>query len=105
MSGKKSEGEKVCCLHFFCSHKFNKIVKKLLNSYRKKFAPIDKELKYLLPKKFALSSQKYDLGIWDPRPGIRKNLSRIQGVKGTESRILDSDPQHCEYQSDKVMQY
>ncbi len=30
---------------------------------------------------------------WDPRSGIRKNLSRIQGSK--RHRIPDPDPQHC----------
>jgi hypothetical protein len=40
-----------------------------MNRYRKKFKPIDKEFSYFLTKKLSLSSQKYGLGIQDPRSG------------------------------------
>jgi hypothetical protein len=59
-----------------------------------------KELKYFNPKKWFLSTQKYDPGFSSriripdpdflpiPNPGSR-------GQKGTGSRIQDPDPQHC----------
>jgi hypothetical protein len=46
----------------------------------------------------SLSSQKYGFGIRDPRSGIRKKPildPGSRGQKGTGSRILDPDPQHC----------
>jgi hypothetical protein len=36
-NSKKDEGEKTYCLTFFCSPKFQKVVQKFLNRYRKNF--------------------------------------------------------------------
>ncbi len=90
--------KKNCCHTFFCSYKFRKIeyyfIFKMPN---KKFGPIlSKELLKFLPKKLSLNSQKYGVGIRDPRSGIRKKIysgSQIQGSK--RHRIPDPDPQDC----------
>jgi hypothetical protein len=62
----------------------------------KKFGTIFKELLIFLLKKLSLSSQKYGIGIRDPRSGIRKKPIPDPGSSGQKgSRIPDPDPQHC----------
>ena len=56
---------------------------------KKKFGPIFKELYNFLPKKWSLSSQKYESGIRDPEKIY--SGSRIPGSK----RHRIPDPQHC----------
>jgi hypothetical protein len=74
--------------HFFVATNFPKCkIILFLNCSRKKFGPNFKELWNFLPKKLSISSQKYEFVIRDPR-------SRIQGSKGTQSRIPDPDPQY-----------
>jgi hypothetical protein len=61
-------------LPLFVAINFTKKVILLLNRFRKKFEPTDKELKYYLPKRVSLSSQKYGLRIRDTQktyPGFR----------------------------------
>ena len=77
--------------NFLCSHKFHKILNYgtfVLNRYRKQLT--------LYPKKLSLSSQKYGLGIWNPRPIVR---TRIPGSK--KHRI--PDPQHYRYYYQKIV--
>jgi hypothetical protein len=71
-NSSKREGWKIFFSHtFLCSHKFHKnknyfsfevLKKKIWANFQRNF----------LPKKLSLSSQKYGLGIRDPRSGIRK---------------------------------
>jgi hypothetical protein len=51
--------------------------------HRKKYEPIHNELKYFLPEKLPLSSEKYGFGIRDRRSGIWKKMFRVPdpGVK------------------------
>jgi hypothetical protein len=67
----------------------------MFEQVREKFGSTDKELQYFLPKKLSLSSQKYGLGIRDPRSGIRnprsgkKNLSQTPGSKKHRNADID----------------
>jgi hypothetical protein len=70
------------------------------SSYKKKFEQVHKELKYrtFYPYNCQPSSQKYGLGIRDPKPGSGKNLSGIPGRKKstdpeTGSATLDQGEQ------------
>ncbi len=80
----KRGGRKNLLSCLLCNHKFHKVVNYfILNMYRKKFEPIDKELWYLLPKKLSLSSQKYGFGILVPE----KTYPGSRSPKGTGSQI------------------
>jgi hypothetical protein len=97
-NGNKKVGWKIICCHtFFCSHKFHKIENYFIFEMLKEkiWANFQRIINFL-SKKLTLSSQKYGLGIRDPRSGIRTKTysgSRIQGSK--RPRIPDPDPQHC----------
>jgi hypothetical protein len=52
-----------------------------MNSHRKKFEPIIKELKYFLLKKFSISFLNYGFVIQDPVSGKTYPGSRIQCQK------------------------
>jgi hypothetical protein len=84
---KEEGGKKIRCLSFVVTKKFDKIKINLFTiGAEKKFEPIDEELKYFLPNILSLSSQKYGLGIRDPK----KNLSRNHG----SNKNRTPDPQH-----------
>jgi hypothetical protein len=103
----KDRGEKkIFVKPFFVATNFTKLnIILFLICWRKNFGPIFQELLKFLPKKLSPSRQKYGFGIRDPgseirdpRSGIRKNPFPVpgsRGQKGTGSRILDPDPQHC----------
>jgi hypothetical protein len=72
--------KKIFVIPFFVTTNFTKLkIILVLKCWRKKFGPIFKELWNFLPKKFSLSSQKYDFGIRDPEKTY--SGSRIQGSK------------------------
>ncbi len=85
-SNKREGWKKFCYQTFFCSHKFHKIEFYFVFEMRKKqiWAKFQRIIEVLSLKKLSLSSQKYGLGIRDPRSG--KNLFRIPypGVKAPD---------------------
>jgi hypothetical protein len=75
----KERGEKkISCQTLSCSHKFHKIVK-IWASFQR--------IIYFLSKNLSLSSKKYGVGIRDPEKNYSGSRIRVQGQKGTGSRI------------------
>ena len=110
----KERGEKkICCQTFLCSHKFHK------NKNYFSFEVLKKKISANFQRIIELFTQKIvtklsKIWVWDPGSGIRDPGSRIRdpgsgirkkpipdpgsrGQKGTGSRILDPDPQHCSW--------
>jgi hypothetical protein len=97
-NSNKREGRKnFCCQNFLCSHKFHKIAHYFsFDVPKKKIWTNFQRIIELFTQKFVNKLSK--IWIWDPRSGIRKKSipdPGSWGQKGTGSRILDPDPQHC----------
>jgi hypothetical protein len=90
-SNKRERWKKICCHNFLYSHKFHKIVNYFsFEVLKKKIWANFQRIKELFTKKLSKSSQKYGLGIRDPRTGIRKKPipdPGSRGQKGTGSQI------------------
>ncbi len=86
-NSNKREGEKICYPPFFCSHKYQKIKKSCEVVKKKTWANFQRIVILFTQNKVNKLSK---IWVWDRGSG--KNLFRIQGQKGTGSRILD--PQH-----------
>jgi hypothetical protein len=79
--------KKFCCHTFLCSHKFHKIENYFsFDVLKKKIRANFQRIIELFTQKIVTKLSK--IWVWDPG-------SRIQGQKGTGSRIPDLDPQHC----------
>ncbi len=88
-SNKRGGLKKFVIIIFFVVTNFTKMnIILFMKCWRKKFAPIFKELLKFLPKKFSLCSQIYGFGIRDPRSGKKPIPDPgSMGQKGTGSRI------------------
>jgi hypothetical protein len=77
----KERGEtKICCHSFFCSHTFYKIENYFIfEMLKKKIWVSFQKIIDFLPKKLSLSSQKYGLGIRDPKKTYSGSRIRFQG--------------------------
>jgi hypothetical protein len=82
----KERGEKKLVVKpFFVATNFTKLkIILFFKCLRKKFGPVFKELLNFLPKNLSLSSEKYGVGIRDPRSGIRK---KTYSGSGSGSRV------------------
>jgi hypothetical protein len=68
-SNKREGWKKLVVKLFFCSHKFHEIENYFIfKCWRKKFGPVFKELKNILPQNLSLSSTKYGVGIRKKKP-------------------------------------
>jgi hypothetical protein len=81
--------KKICCHTFLCSHKFHIIEHYFsFEVLKKKIWANFQRIIELLPKKFSLSSQKYECGIRYPGSGKKPIPDPgSRGQKGTGSRI------------------
>ncbi len=72
--------------YHFCNHKYHKMVKSFIFEQAKKNL-LAKTLRIIIffLQKFVIKQSK--LWVWDLRSGTGKNLSQIQGQKGTGFRI------------------
>ena len=85
-SNKREGWKKICCHNFLCSHKFHKIAHYFsFEVPKKKIWANFQWIIGLFTQKLSISSQKYGFGIRDPEKTY--SGSRIQGSKGTGSRI------------------
>ncbi len=77
------KGESFFCPTILCSHKYHKIVNNFLLNRLRNFLAKTLRIIVLFTQKVVIKLSK--IWVWDQRSG--KNLSRIQGQKGTGSRI------------------
>ncbi len=83
-SNKREGWKKICCHNFLCSHKFHKIANYFSLFWSAEEKNLGQFSKNFLPKKLSISSQKYGVGIRDPRSGIRKKPIPDPGSRGVK---------------------
>ncbi len=85
-------GKNLLSYHFFCRHKYHKILNYFIFQQVKKFFSLNtKNYSTFYRKNLSLIHQKYGFGIRDPGSEKTYSESRIQGKKGTGSRIRNID--------------
>ena len=89
-SNKREGWKKICCHNFLFSQKFHKIANYFsFELLKKNLGQFSKNYRTFKPK-LSISSQKYEVGIQDPRSGIRKIPIPDPGSRGQQGPVSNA---------------
>jgi hypothetical protein len=78
--------KKICCLTFFCSHKYHKIeIIFMFKLAKKNFWPNLQKIIELFTQKIVIKTSNYRLGIPDPGYGVKKASDPVSATQQTEA--------------------